>query len=59
MRPLRIFLFALTAEIATANSNSISIRFLELSAIANKDSVALDNAYMKVLRDGTCNQKLK
>ncbi|CAN1515348.1 PDC1_MCP_like domain containing protein [Flavobacteriaceae bacterium] len=47
-----IFLFALTAEIATANSNSISTIYLENFAIANKDSVALDNAYMKVLRDG-------
>lgn len=47
-----IFLFALTAEIATANSNSISNICLENFAIANKDSVALDNAYMKVLRDG-------
>jgi hypothetical protein len=49
---LCIFLFALTAEIAVANSNSISNRYLEHVAIANKDSVALDNAYMKVLRDG-------
>ena len=47
-----IFLFALTAEIATANSNSISNIYLENFAIADKDSVALDNAYMKVLRDG-------
>ena len=47
-----IFLFALTAEIASANSNSISTIYLENFAIANKDSVALDNAYMKVLRDG-------
>ena len=47
-----VFLFALTAEIATANSDSISNRCLEDVAIANKDSVALDNAYMKVLRDG-------
>ena len=47
-----VFLFALTAEIATANSNSISNICLEKFAIANKDSVALDNAYMKVLRDG-------
>ena len=46
-----IFLFALTAEIATANSNSISNIYLENFAIANKDSVALDNAFMKVLRD--------
>lgn len=45
-------MFALTAEIATANSNSISTIYLENFAIANKDSVALDNAYMKVLRDG-------
>jgi hypothetical protein len=49
---LCIFLFALTAEIAAANSNSISNRYLEHVAIANTDSVALDNAYMKVLRDG-------
>ncbi len=52
MRLFCIFLFALTAEIATANSNSISNIYLENFAIANKDSVALDNAYMKVLRDG-------
>ena len=50
---LCIFLFALTAEVAAAaNSNSISNRYLEHVANANKDSVALDNAYMKVLRDG-------
>ena len=49
---LCIFLFALTAEIAAANSNSISNRYLEHVAIANTDSIALDNAYMKVLRDG-------
>ena len=52
MRLFCIFLFALTAEIATANSNSISNIYMENFAIANKDSVALDNAYMKVLRDG-------
>lgn len=52
MRLFCIFLFALTAEIATANSNSISNIYLENFAIANKDSVALDNAYMKVLRNG-------
>ena len=52
MRLLCVFIFALTAEIATANSNSISNICLEPFAIANKDSVALDNAYMKVLRDG-------
>ena len=52
MKLLCIFLFALTAEIAAANSNSISYRSLVRVAIANKDSVALDNAYMKVLRDG-------
>ena len=45
-------MFALTVEIATANSNSISNIYLENFAIANKDSVAIDNAYMKVLRDG-------
>lgn len=49
---LCIFLFALAAEIAAANSNSISNRYLEHVAIANTDSIALDNAYMKVLRDG-------
>jgi hypothetical protein len=49
---LFFILFALTAQIAVANSNSISNICLENFAIANKDSVALDNAYMKVLRDG-------
>jgi hypothetical protein len=52
MKLFCIFLFALTAEIATANSNLISNICLENFAIANKDSVAIDNAYMKVLRDG-------
>ncbi|MCX6172785.1 MAG: hypothetical protein NT048_08110 [Flavobacterium sp.] len=52
MKLFYIFLFALTAEIATANSNSMSNRCLEDFAIVNKDSVALDNAFMKVLRDG-------
>jgi hypothetical protein len=52
MKLFCIFLFALTVEIATANSNSISNIYLENFAIANKDSVAIDNAYMKVLRDG-------
>jgi hypothetical protein len=52
MKLFCIFLFALTAEIATANSNLISNKCLENFAIANKDSVAIDNAYMKVLRDG-------
>lgn len=45
-------MFALTVQIAVANNNSISNRCLEQVAIANKDSVALDNAYMRVLRDG-------
>ena len=52
MKLLCIFLFALTAEIAATNCNSISNRCLEHFAIANKDSVALDNAYMRVLRNG-------
>ena len=52
MKLFCIFLFALTVEIATANSNSISNIYLENFAIPNKDSVAIDNAYMKVLRDG-------
>ncbi len=41
----------LTAQISVANSNSISNIYLKNFAIANKDSVALDNAYIKVLRD--------
>jgi len=56
MKLFCVFLFALTAEIAAANSNLISNRYLEHVAIANKDSVALDNAYLKVLRDDTYNQ---
>lgn len=56
MKLFCVFLFALTAEIAAANSNSISNRYLEPVAIANKDSVALDNAFLKVLRDDTYNQ---
>jgi hypothetical protein len=52
MKLFCVFLFALTAEIAIANTSSISNIYLENFAIANKDSVALDNAYMKVLRDG-------
>jgi hypothetical protein len=51
MKLFCIFLFALTVEIVTANSNLISNIYLENFAIANKDSVAIDNAYMKVLRD--------
>jgi len=49
---LFLVLFALTAQKSVANSNSISNIHLENFAIANKDSVALDNPYMKVLRDG-------
>ncbi len=41
----------LTAQISVANSNSISNIYLENFAIANKDSVALDNAFVRVLRD--------
>ncbi len=52
MKLFCVFLFALTAEIASANSHSISNIYLKNFAIANKDSIALDNAYMKVLRDG-------
>ena len=52
MKLFCIFLFALTAEIASANSHSISNIYLKNFAIANKDSIALDNVYMKVLRDG-------
>ena len=52
MKLFCIFLFALTAPISVANSNSISTTYLKNFAIANKDSVAIDNAYMKVLRDG-------
>ena len=52
MKLFCIFLFALTAPISVANSNSISTIYMENFAIANKDSVAIDNAYMKVLRDG-------
>jgi len=49
---LFLVLFALTAQKSVANGNSISNIHLENFAIANKDSVALDNPYMKVLRDG-------
>jgi hypothetical protein len=52
MKLFYIFLIALTSEIAAANSNSTSSRCLEDFAIVNKDSIALDNAYMRVLRDG-------
>jgi len=52
MKLFYIFLIALTSEIAAANSNSTSNRCLEDFAIMNKDSIALDNAYMRVLRDG-------
>ena len=45
-------MFSLTAEIATANNNSISNICLEHFAFAYEDSVAIDNPYMKVLRDG-------
>ena len=41
----------LTAQISVANSNSISNIYLKNFAIANKDSVALDNAFVRVLRD--------
>ena len=46
-----LFFIVLTAQISVANSNSISNIYLKNFAIANKDSVALDNAYIKVLRD--------
>jgi hypothetical protein len=52
MKLFCVFLFALTAEIASANSNSISTICLEHFAITNNDSVAIDNQYMKVFRDG-------
>ena len=41
----------LTAQVSVANSNSISNIYLKNFAIANKDSVALDNAFVRVLRD--------
>ena len=47
-----IFLFALTAEFAFANSDTISILKLGYNAISNKDSIAIDNPYFKVVRNG-------
>ena len=46
------FLFALTAEFAFANSDTIAILNLGYNAIANKDSIAIDNPYFKVVRNG-------
>ncbi len=46
-----LFFIVLTAQISVANSNSISNINLKNFAIANKDSVALDNAFVRVLRD--------
>ena len=46
-----LFFIVLTAQISVANSNSISNIYLKNFAIANKDSVALDNAFVRVLRD--------
>ena len=48
-----IFLFALTAEIAAANINSISTINIDNFTIVNKDSIALYNPNMKVLQDDT------
>ncbi len=47
-----IFLFALTANFAIANSNSISTVNIDNNAFANKDSIAIDNPYFKVVRNG-------
>ena len=52
MKRFYIFLFALTANLATANSDLISNLNIDKSAIANKDSIAIDNPYFKVVRNG-------
>lgn len=43
---------ALTAQFAIANTNSISNLEMNYFAIANKDSISIDNPYFKVVRDG-------
>jgi hypothetical protein len=53
MKLYSIFLFALTAHYAVANSNSISNSNCVTFAVANKDSIAIDNPYFKVVRDGS------
>ena len=45
-------MFALTANFAFAKSNSISTVNIDNNAFANKDSIAIDNPYFKVVRNG-------
>jgi hypothetical protein len=52
MKLYSIFLFALTANLAIVNSNSIATINIDNFAIANKDSIAIDNPYFKVVRNG-------
>jgi hypothetical protein len=52
MKLYSIFLFGLTANFAVANSNSISNWNFDFFANATKDSIAIDNPYFKVVRDG-------
>jgi hypothetical protein len=52
MKLYSIFLFALTANFAFANGNSISNWNFDFFANATKDSIAIDNPYFKVVRDG-------
>lgn len=51
---LFFILFVLIAQLAAANSSNYSNNLIVLKTLnhLNKDSVALDNPYMKVLRDG-------
>lgn len=47
-----IFLFALTVNLAVANSHSIFNLKIGKYPIEIKDSIAIDNLYFKVVRDG-------
>lgn len=47
-----IILFALTANLAFANCNSNSYLDIDYYLLRYKDSIAIDNPYFKVVRDG-------
>jgi hypothetical protein len=52
MKLIYIFLVFLITQFAVANSNSISNWNVDNCAIANNDSIAIDNPYFKVVRNG-------
>jgi len=52
IRCFYIFLFALTANLAIANCHSIINIIIDKSGTSDKDSIAIDNPFFKVVRDG-------